>query len=93
MTTLYPLVWLCHTNNRHCYYCLPRSLSVIRTVVSGGSTIIRLALIVVTEAGMSVSLVVKTSVGSKMKSLMTDILKHCLGCWLVKGPRVIETLL
>ena len=71
---------------------LPRSLSAICTVVSGGSTIIRLALIVVTEAGMSVNLAVKSSVRSVMKSLMIDTLKHCLGRWLVKGPRIIETL-
>ena len=74
------------------YYCLLRSLSVICTVVSGGSTIIRLALIVVTESGMSVSLVVKTSVLSVIASFVIDILKHCLGRWLVKGPTVIETL-
>ena len=71
---------------------LPRSLSAICTVVSGGSTIIRLALIVVTEAGMSVNLAVKSSVRSVIASFVIDILKHCLGCWLVKGPRVIETL-
>ena len=71
---------------------LLRSLSVICTVVSGGSTIIRFALIVVTEAGMSVNLAVKVSFGSKIASLMIGTLKHCLGCWVVKGPRVIETL-
>ena len=53
---------------------------------------IRLALIVVTEAGMSVNLVVKTSVCSIIASFVIDILKHCLGCWLVKVSRVIETL-
>ena len=71
---------------------LLRSLSVIQTAASAGSTIIRLALIVVNEAAMSVNLAVNSSVGSKMISLRIDILKHCVGCWMVKGPRVIETL-
>ena len=71
---------------------LRRSLSVICTVVSDGLTIIRSGEIVVTEAGMSVNLAVKVSFDSKITSLMIGTLKHCLGCWLVKGPRVIETL-
>ena len=58
---------------------LLRSLSVISTVVSGGSTIMRSGVIVVTEAGTSVSLAVKVSFGSRTVSLMIDILKHCLG--------------
>ena len=78
------------TANRHTYYFLP-SLPVIRTVVSDGSIIIRLALIVVTEAGMSVNLAVKSSVLSVIASFVIDMLKHCLGRWLVKVPRVIET--
>ena len=65
---------------------------VIRTVASGGSTLIRSAVMVVTEAGMSVNLAMKFSVTSTLTSFMIDILKHCLGRWLVKGPRVIETL-
>ena len=71
---------------------LRRSLSVICTVVSGGSIIIRSGEMVVTEAGKSVNLEVKVSFDSTIVSLMIDTLKHCLGCWLVKGPRVIETL-
>ena len=71
---------------------LLRSLSVISTVASGGSIIIRSAVIVVTEAGMSVNLAVKVSFNSINVSLVIDTQKHCLGCWLVKGPRVIETL-
>jgi len=67
-------------------------LFVICTVVSGGSTIIRFAVMVVTEAGMSVNLAVKVSVTSTLTSFMIDILKHCLGCWLVKVRRIIETL-
>ena len=47
--------------------------------------------IVVTEAGTSVSLAVKVSFDSISESLTIDILKHCLGRWLVKGPKVIET--
>ena len=78
------------TANRHTYYFLP-SLPVIRTVVSDGSILIRLALIVVTEAGMSVNLAVKSSVLSVIASFVIDTLKHCLGRWLVKVPRVIET--
>ena len=71
---------------------LLRSLSVICTVASGGSTIIQFAVMVVTEAGMSVNLAVKASFNSTIVSLVIDTLKHCLGCWLVKGPRVIEIL-
>ena len=71
---------------------LLRSPSVICTVASGGSTIILFAEIVVTEAGMSVNLAVKASFISTIVSLVIDTLKHCLGCWLVKGPSVIETL-
>ena len=59
---------------------LLRSLSVISTVVSGGSTIMRSGVIVVTEADMSVSLAVKVSFDSIIESLMIDILKHSLGC-------------
>ena len=70
---------------------LLRSLSVICTVVWGGSTIMRSAVIVVTEAGTSVNLAVKVSFDSIIESLMIDIRKHCLGRPLVKGPRVIET--
>ena len=69
---------------------LRRSLSVISTVISGGSIITRFAVMVVTEA--SVNLAVKVSFDSTIVSLVIDTLKHCLGCWLVKGPRVIETL-
>ena len=72
---------------------LLRSLSVISTVVSGGSIVIRSGEMVVTEAGKSVNLAVKVSFDSTIVSLVIDTLKHCLGCWLVKGPRVIETLL
>ena len=71
---------------------LRRSLSVTCTVVSGGSIVIRFAVMVVTEAGKSVNLAVKVSFDSTIVSLVIDTLKHCLGCWLVKGPRVIETL-
>ena len=70
---------------------LRRSLSVISTVVSGGSIVIRFAVMVVTEAGMSVNLAVKVSVTSTLTSFMIDILKHCLGRWLVKVCRIIET--
>ena len=52
----------------------------------------RSAVIVVTEAGMSVNVAVNVSFDSINVSLMIGTLKHCLGCWLVKGPRVIETL-
>ena len=48
--------------------------------------------IVVTEAGTSVNLAVKVSFDSIIASFVIGTLKHCLGCWLVKGPRVIETL-
>ena len=72
------------------YNNLLRSLSVISTVVSGGSIVIRSAVIVVTEA--SVNLALKVSFNSINVSLVIDTWKHCLGCWLVKGPRVIETL-
>ena len=78
--------------HRLSYYNLLRSLSLICTAVSSGSTIIRLALIVVTESGMSVNLVVKFSVRSILSSSVIDTLKHCLGRWLVKVPTVIETL-
>ena len=71
---------------------LLRSLSVISTVVSGGSIIMRSAVIVITEAAMSVNVAVKVSFNSINVSLVIDTVKHCLGCWLVKGPRVIETL-
>ena len=71
---------------------LLRSLFVICTVASGGSTIILFAVMVVTEAGMSVNLAVKVSFNSINASLVIDTLKHCLGCWLVKVFRVIETL-
>ena len=67
-------------------------LSVICTVVSDGSTIIWLGEIVVTELSMSLNLAVKFSVCSTSPSFMIDILKHCLGRWLVKVSRVIETL-
>ena len=40
---------------------------------------------------MSVNLAVKVSFDSINGSSMIDILKHCLGRWLVKVPRVIET--
>ena len=72
---------------------LLRSLSVICTVASGGSTIILFAVMVVTEVGMSVNLAVKASFNSTIVSLVIDTLKHCLGCWLVKVFRVTETLL
>ena len=67
-------------------------LSAICTVVSDGSTVIWSGETVVTELFMSLSLAVNSSVGSTLPSLMIDILKHCLGSWLVKGPKVIETL-
>ena len=81
-----------YQDHRISYYNLLRSLSAICTVVSGGSTTIRLALIVVTESGMSVNLVVKFSVRSMLASSVIDTLKHCLERWLVKVSRVIETL-
>ena len=71
---------------------LLRSLSVISTVASGGLIIIRSAVIVVTEAGTSVNLAVKVSFNSINASLVIDTVKHCLGWWLLKEARVIETL-
>ena len=71
---------------------LRRSLSVISTVVSGGLIIIRFGEILITEAGMSVTLAVKVSFDSTFASLVIDTVKHCLGCWLVKVIEVIETL-
>ena len=64
--------------------------SVIFTVASAGLTIIWSADTVVTELLMRVNLAVKSSVDSKMESFAIDILKHFLGCWLVKVPRFTD---
>ena len=64
--------------------------SVIFTVASAGLTIIWSTDAVVTELLMSVNLAVKSSVDSKMESFAIDILKHFLGCWLVKVPRFTD---